>query len=357
MILKIITNPYIRGLTIVSAILSISLFIYNIFDANNVDLRIILEEKKNLIDNSLFEDKLKIFYDDIDLTSSKKLLFSYKFKVVNIGKKEIGINHFDTIGLKISNNKFLSKPHLDHNTSEYYLRKINLVTTGDSLIQFPSAIFNANDYFYFSFISNKDLDDKIDFMPIGTIKEQGAFRYDINRINQDIIYNFFKEPISTHLLRLCLYLSVILSLLGLVNIGLFLTSKISLYRQKSNRNHEVVSFKNIENYSYTKLDEVVFKRYVKEGSERLKIFDKQLSKFDKLKFHIKKYSLTEGYLKQSHDREELASLSLEKKKYLKILKEMQEDGYVYFDKRDIVKNNRLITVMQEFLRQTDKTKS
>jgi len=350
MILRFLANPYVKGLTIISAIVSLSLYLFGFISPNKVDLQLILEKKELLVNDYAFDKSLKVYYDSIEIGKNNRP-FLFTFKIINNGKKEIGYEYFDTIGLNLKNNSFLTKPILDSSTEEYYVKKAKLKTNGDSLILIPALIFNAKDFFRFSFISIERDQRPIEFSVMGNIKEQGKLNLITSSSNQNYIADFFKQSIVTHLIRLVFYLFIFLTFLGIINIGLFIIHWIIKVFQKNERKRNVETFKSLDNYFYTKIDDVVFSRYIDEGQEKLVLFNNKIQEMKKLNFHINKYSLTESYLNKVHSEQELKELSKEKKKYLFLLQELKKDGYLYFENGTIKKDIRLITLMQEFLSQ------
>jgi len=351
MLLKFLTNPYVRGLTILSAILSISILIYGWLNPNKIEFRLELESKEELINPKLIDEKLLVSYDSLELNVRNQNINKFRFKLKNWGTKELDETYYDSISIHLTNNQFIKLPTLDSINSDYFKKKIRLNIIGDSIIRIPSAIFNSKDGFTFSFKSVEYQNKPIEFSIIGNIKEQGNLNLSRKSEEQNSIQSLFNEKLSTHLIRLSFYSFVLVSLLGFLNLIILSGGKIIKIASKVERRSHVKRFKDLENYSYTRIDEVVFNRYILEGKDKLSLFNSKLSEVGKLKYHITKYSLTEEFVNKKHSKKEMALMSKEKQKYLNLVKEMKEDGFIYFENDELKKNLRLITFKQEFLSQ------
>jgi hypothetical protein len=354
MIIRFINHPYFKVLTYIAATIAILTYIKGCISPEEIDLQITLQSKTDLFDKSVLSDDFTLYFDSLIISNDEVKITQYEFKIENIGRKEIGFGFYESVGLKLSNSTFLVPPSISSYSKEYFFNSENLKIIGDSIIQIPSLTFNNKDFFQFKFICKEHLDAPMHIVPFGNLKEQGNLKLLMDNENVSIFSEVVDQTFGTHFKRLLFYLFVLLSLLGIVNFVLFLVNVFKNILKKKQRKTDINDFKSIENYHYTKIDDVIFARYIEEGSQNLELFNSKLFDISKLYFHIDKYNLTESYLNKNHSEQEIKKLSNEKKKYLLLLKDMKKDGYVFFEEGVIKKDLRLVSLMQELLRQLKK---
>lgn len=330
-----------------STFITVIAFLVPLFSPNRTNLCLIVSEKDKVVEFSSAIDKLVLKYDTINLLDAQTEIVNYKLDIYNHGNKPIHEADFDTIQIKLSNNKFLSKPKLDINTKDYFKRKIKLSVVGDSIIQIPSAIFNSKSGFRVEFLSLEKKELPIKIKASGTIIEQGEFilankTQELGMFSKAITGNF-----AVQCIRFFLFLFILLSIFGLFNIVKWIRKLFSKREISKSRKTQVNSFKSLDNYQHNLLNDIVYSRYIEEGDFKLVEMDKYLSNFDKLVYHIGKFSISESSL--NNDATDLAEMSDTKRKYFEILKIMKLDGYIHFVNNEIKVDRRMKTILSDFL--------
>jgi len=344
------TNPYVKGITIIAALLTLVLFGMSKVSPKKPELEVQLLKVEPLLPRTFPTNIFRLHKDSLDVTELRKKFNTYDIRIINKGKEDIGKDFYDTIKLKLSDIKFITEPSI-HNTSHNHLNYTNLEVIGDSLINFSSMIINSEEFFDISFLSASNEDNEIEIDVFGNIKGQGQIKFE-NDIKQKPFANILNESLLTHFGRLLFYAAIFLALIGFANLFIIGFRKWKNFQLIRQREKNVQKFKNLENYNYTRTDEVIFSKYIDQGIDVLKIYSNKISSLEKLDFHLNKYKLDENSLNKVYHVKDIESMVPTKREYLKLAQEIKLDGYVYFEEDKILKNNRLLSVLEEFIRNT-----
>ncbi|WP_163444459.1 hypothetical protein [Flavobacterium columnare] len=259
------SKTVITLLGIIGTIISI----YAFLQEKNVDLNYEIIANTNVLDFNADISKLEVTYDSTNLKQTKENLRIYTIKIINNGSQNLLKEFYDDnepLGIKINSGKIIEKPQVIETSNEYLKRNLKFFNLKENQVSFSKVILETNEYFTIKILvlHNKNKIPKL--ISLGKIAGQRNIEV-LNSLSIKDENNFFKKTYYgnfwVQLLRLISYFIIGIFIIAIVAI---IGTKIEDSRDKKRKIKLIESFKNLKNYSYTRMDDAIFDRYQKDDS-------------------------------------------------------------------------------------------
>lgn len=262
---RFLQNNISQTFIAIFGIIGTAITIYAFLQEKKANVRYELLSNINVLDFNANVNKLNVVYDSTNLRETKENIRIYTIKIINNGEQTLLNNYYDKndpLGLKIINAKIIEKPQVIEASNNYVRKNIKILAYKTDNFIFNPIILEKGEYYIIRFLVLYKTDLTPQLIPIGKIADQR----NIEIINSSDIKS--KEPfieqtyfgnIWVQLLRLVSYFFVGLLIILLV---LLLSEKIDNIISKNNRKKFLNEFRKRNDYSYAKIDDTIFNRYL-----------------------------------------------------------------------------------------------
>ena len=284
---KFFNNKFVKILLTFIAIIGTIVTVYSaFFQEKKVSLDYVILSNINVLDINADITRLDIQFDSISLKSKNENIKIINLKVVNNGSKNITLDFYDDndpIGFKLSNGYIVDKPELITSSNEYLKRNLlnRIKLESPNKVTFPKIILEANEYFIIKLLIIHKLNEIPEIYPFGKIAGQKEIRVSqiFEKSEAPILVQTFQGNIWIQLLRFIAYL--IFTILILVGV-IYVFGKIIKFKSKRKKKHLIKNFKKWGKYSYNRMDDALFDRYILHGDRIINSLYKITSNSDEL---------------------------------------------------------------------------
>ncbi len=351
------------------AIIGTSVTIYAaFFQEKHSNLQYIVTNSTNVLDVNADVSKLDILFDGVSIKEKKENIRIINVKIINSGNKDITIDYYDEndpIGIKISQGYLIDKPELISTSSNYLERNLKGKIVSDSInVKFPRIILESGESFMLKLmIIHKSIKIPI-ISSIGKVAGQKEIA--IIQISDKKELSFLPKTFQGNALiqitRLLIYtLITLFILIGFV----FTADRIKTYRVKKKNENLIKIFKSNDAYCYTRMDDVIFDKYIKYVNWINENDDRFMKSIITLTEDEKKLNqIYNTFLEKEKQLKELQSdhnnmqayfeFDTSYKKDLNLIDEMIHDGIVFKEGIELKINQKMrhtIILFKEFLRE------
>lgn len=244
------------------------------FQEKQINLQYEIMANSNVLDVKADISKLDIIYGGSSLKDKNENLRIINLKVVNTGSEHI-LNTFyddnDPLGFRVNEGAIIEIPEVLDASNEY-LRK-NIVISVDSLnrVKFSKVIFESNEFFILKLLVLHKSYSNPTITSLG--KVAGIKGIDVvNKIEFLEKQSFFKEVFGGNTLvqvakAFSYFLIAVLAIIGVVGISV----AISNLKDKRKRRKILATFLAESDNEFSRMDDVIFERYKKDGAQIIRI--------------------------------------------------------------------------------------
>ena len=255
----------IAAIGTLAAIITIYVFVSQ---SKKIKLQYEIMANTNVLDIHTELTKLDILYDGQSLKRGKDNLRIMNIKIVNNGSENILKTFYDDndpLGFTILNGKIIENPEILETSCDYLNQ--NLAVSLDSLgrVKFSKVIIEPNDYFVLKVLILHKSEISPDLVPVGKIAGVRIIDViDVSSIKESepFVKEVFAGNILIQVFRALAYIIFIIILIIIIAI---IATTISSWKEKRKRRKFVEEFKLTKDYYYKEVDDVIFRRYEKEG--------------------------------------------------------------------------------------------
>lgn len=363
---KIYNNKGLKVTLSIIALIGTLVTIYAaFFQEKHSNLQYLITTNTNVLDINAEVSKLDILFDGESLKDKEENIRIINVKISNIGNKDITIDFYDgndPIGINIHNGFLIDKPELISSSNDYIERNLKNRILSDSInIKFPNLIIDKGEFFILKLM----IIHKSSITPFLTSIGKIAGQKDIEIIQTvekketPFFVKTFQGNIWIQIIRLLLY--TIAAIIFIIVIA-FSVERINSVLTRKRSKKLVERFKQKEDYSYTRMDDAIFERYIKDGEgflEPMLILTESNEKLNEF------YNAS---LKKVGDKPKMPSSSSEdiisnvryestSEKNVKLINEMVNDGIIVKDGETLTINRpmrKTIELFVIFLRENKK---
>lgn len=264
---KLLDNYASKTLLTLFGLIGTIITIYAFFENQNVDLRYEIIANTNVLDFNADLNKLEVSYDSTNLKQTKENLRIFTIRIINNGNKTIIKELYDEndpIGLKISTGTLVEKPEIIKVSNDYIKRTLKVISYDSKKISLTPVIIEPDEYFIIKLLVLHKKDASPQIFSLGKIAGQKEITV-LNSIDikeqPSFILTTYSGNIWIQLLRLFSYFIIAVLIIIVI---IVLSQKINDVRDKNRKNKSIKGFKQTKDYSYTRMDDAIFDRYLKD---------------------------------------------------------------------------------------------
>ncbi len=284
-IVKLFDNYASKTLLTIFGLIGTIITIYAFFENQNVDLRYEIIANTNVLDFNADLNKLEVSYDSTNLKQAKENLRIFTIRVINNGNKPI-IKEFydenDPLGLKISTGTLVEKPEIIKTSNDYIKRTLKVINYDNKKISLTPIIIEPDEYFIIKLLVLHKKNTSPQIFSLGKIAGQKEIKV-LNSIDikeePSFIITTYSGNIWIQLLRLLSYFIIAVVIIIMI---VTLSEKITDVKEKNRKNKAIKGFKQTKDYSYTRMDDAIFDRYLKDDFYNLNDINKLIDNNIKL---------------------------------------------------------------------------
>lgn len=308
--------PFRRLATIIIAFIGLvgaSLTTYAFFfQEKKIDLQYEIIANSNVLDIKAELTQLDILYNGKSLKQKNQNLRIVNLRINNTGTEHILKTFYDDndpLGFKVVDGEIIENPEVLDASNEYL--KNNLVVTLESAnqVSFSKVIIESREFFVLKLLILHKYGSSPRIIPVG--KVAGVSRIDlVSKLEVAETKSFFKEVFKGNFwIQTAKSFFYFLIALSVIIITVSLGVGISSLKDKVKRKKLVKEFISKSEFQFTRMDEVIFERYKKEGSGPISSMNRSLSNEKMLNKRYQnwlksknKYSIPEDMLVEVHRR-------------------------------------------------------
>lgn len=345
---KIFENIALKTVITVMGLVGTAVTIFAFLQEKKVEIRYEIVSNTNVLDFNAEIGKLEVIYDSTNLKKSQENLRIYTVKIINNGNQNLLKEFYDEndpLGLQLSSGKIIEQPEVIQSSNDYLKRNVKIQVSNNEKINFSQVILESGEYYIIKLLvlHKTDLIPKI--TSYGKIAGQNNIQI-INTIDIKEESSFWKEAyygnIWVQLLRIVSYFIVAcLIIIAIVGMSVYITEKKDKRRKKNN----IVEFKSLKTYQYSKMDDAIFDRYKSDDAYVFKNVQQLIEDEDKLnrtyehlskRLKKKKYKRDDSYIRYRNDE-------------WSTIKGMLEDGIIFWDKERLTINQAMKETLDKFV--------
>ena len=356
-LVKLFDNYASKALLTFFGLIGTIITIYAFFEDQSVDLRYEIIANTNVLDFNADLNKLEVTYDSTNLKQTKENLRIFTIRVINNGNKAI-IKEFydnnDPVGLKISTGTLIEKPEIIKASNAYIKRTLKVVNYDSKKISFTPIIIEPDEYFIIKLLILHKKGSTPQISSLGKVAGQKEIKV-VNSVDVKEQPNFFKTTyygnIWIQLLRLISYFVVALII---IIIAVFTTQKFDEARENKRKRRMIKGFKLTKSYSYTRMDDAIFDRYLNDGFYNLNSIRNLIKNEDELNEIYNKLSeeMKSKEFKRFRRTDENGKYRYYDYRTWKTIKSMISDGIVIQDNNTLNINPSMKEALSKFLEYT-----
>ncbi|MFA6541517.1 MAG: hypothetical protein WCT99_07935 [Bacteroidota bacterium] len=267
--LRKITTIVVATLGFIATIISIYAFF---FQDKKVDIQYEIVANTNVLDINADVSRLDITYNGLSLKEKNEHLRIINLRIINRGTDNILKEYFDDndpLGFRISKGKLIEKPEIIETSSKYLKDNLKVSIDSTDRVMLPKVIIEPNESFVLKLLILHKSGETPEIVPTG--KVAGMKEYVVlNSLESKDDKPFFSQVFSGSLIvqtvRSIAYFVIVLIFIVIIGLSIDALSDV---KQKHNREQLVEDFKALKTYSYSKMDDAIFERYINKDSAQL----------------------------------------------------------------------------------------
>ena len=341
-----ISQTFIAFFGIIGTIITI----YAFLQEKKVELRYEILSNTNVLDFNADVNKLNVIYDSTNLRQTHENLRIYTIKIINIGEQTLTNNFYDKndlIGIKILNAKIIEKPQIIETSNNYINRNAKIINYTKNNFSFYPIIIEKGEFYTIKFLVLHKTNSSPKLISIGKIADQKNIEI-VNSIDikskEPFIEKTFLGNFWVQLLRLISYFFAG----ALIFITVMLLSEwFDNVSSKIKRQKLLKEFKKKSDYTYTKIDEAIFERYLNNDFFQLREMYYLLKNEEKLN---EKYTNSiEGLKNKEYRRIDRNKRIRYFSQEYHIINEMISDGIVFKEDEKLSINQPMKDTLEKFI--------
>ncbi len=327
--------------------------IYAFLQEKNVDLRYEIIANTNVLDFNAEISKLEVKYDSTNLKQTKENLRIFTLKIVNNGNQNILKEFYDEndpVGLQLSSGKIIEKPDIIQVSNDYLERNAKIEDYNYHRIKFSQVILESGEYYIVKLLVLHKTDSIPEIISFGKIAGQTKIEV-INEIDAKKELNFWQGVyygnIWVQILRL---LSYFIAVVLIIIIIVYISEKIDNVREKKRKRKNILEFKSLKTYQYTRMDDAIFDRYEKDGARSFKHMQTLLENEKKLNENYTEFSKqlkSKEY--RRYRRTEINTIIPIDSEDWTLINEMTNDGILFKEKEKLTINQAMRDTLDKFI--------
>jgi hypothetical protein len=261
---------------LIGALLTIYAFF---FQERKIDLQYQIIANSNVLDIRAELTKLDILYNGNNLKQKNQNLRVINLRIINTGTEHI-LNTFyddnDLLGFKVVDGEIIENPEVLDASNEYL--KNNLIVTSDStnLVRFSKVIIESREFFVLKVLILHKRGASPSIIPVGKVAGVSRIAL-VNKIEVTETKSFFKKVFEGNLwvqiAKSFFYFLIVLVAIIIIALS---GAGISDLKDKVKRKKLVKEFISTSGFGFTRMDEVIFERYKKDGVGVISDMNKRL---------------------------------------------------------------------------------
>lgn len=326
------------------------------FQTKETELQFEIISNSNVLDLNTDLSKLDIIYDSTSLKHSNQNLRIINIRVKNTGTEDILKNFYDDsdpLGLIIRDGTIIEKPNLINYSNDYLKNNLKLNRINSNKILFSNVILEHSEYFVLKFLVLHPRGKTPAFTAIG--KVAGINKINVIDIQQpkdkkSFWSQVFSGDILVQAVRAILYFSIVVIIIGIIAL---IVEGVSDFKSKKKRERLIHNFKRLETYSYSKMDDAIFNRFITEGDYSIVKMKSLIRDEATLNRRYKKWI---EKLKKKETEEEailnkevlIKPLFLNRRREWTVINEMLNDGIIIKDNNTLIINQPMKKTIELF---------
>ncbi|MCZ2223365.1 MAG: hypothetical protein LC122_07015 [Chitinophagales bacterium] len=253
----------------------------------------------------------------------------------------------DPIGIKLTGGKIIEKPQIIESSNNYIKRNIRVINYAKNQFNFNDIIIEKGENFVVKFLVLHKTDISPEVKSIGKIADQKNILV-VNAVDvknkEPFLENVFMGNFWVQLLRLISYFFVGI---GIIFLTIFVSEKIDHYSSKSRRKRLIDEFKKSDDYAYTRIDDAIFQRYIKDDFYLIRKMHYLLKNEDKLNlnYNNSKKELKNKEFRRIDNNKRVIYYSED----FQAINEMINDGIVFKESERLVINQPMKETIEKFI--------
>ncbi|MGB1247716.1 MAG: hypothetical protein ACPG4Z_02435, partial [Chitinophagales bacterium] len=236
-------------------------------------------------------------------------------------------------------------PEIIQTSSKYLSDNLSITRRNNNEAQFSQVILDAGEFYIVKLLILHKNDSLPELIPSGKIAGQKSIPLiNIGGVEQktSFLNVTFGGKIFSHLLRLLVYFIVgIVIFFLIIALLLKIENKLDIYQRKK----LVKTFKNDENYQYSRMDDVVFDRYIKNSADAVGELNSLLTKE---KVIIDKFKQAYDLAISKNDKSEAEFTSTFGDSLWNQIKRMINEGIILKNDGELVVNKSIKDTISNF---------
>lgn len=333
--------------------------IYSYFSQQRIiDLRYEILSNTNILDIRGDASQFDIMYDGKSLKATNENVKIISFRVINVGNTDILKTFYDEndpLGFIISNGIFLKKPEIIETSNKYLRDNLKVFSDSTNKINFSSIILESSEYFIIKVIFKYNLNEASPTIhSIGKIAGVKSIEV-LNSVEQKATESFFSTIFSGGILiQLSRSFGYSLIVIIFVVIITIFGSVIISYLSKKGRKRFVNFFKFDPKYTYNKMDDAIFNRFIDDDVEILNTMRRYIKKETLLNAVYKYALIAEKRGKKYPDIIHRSSFNhiLNEGRFNRrhdIIEKMITDGLVIKQENKLIINSSMKNTLEQFV--------
>ena len=315
----------------------------------------------NVLDINADITKLDIIYDGSSLKTNNQSLRLINLRIRNTGNQSILKSFYDTndpLGISILNGKIIEKPEIIGTSSDYITKNlvVNYDTTGK--LFFNDLIIEPNEFYSVKLLILHNSNQTPEILSVGkiaSIKEIPIVSLTQQAKKEMSFWIItYGGNILSQLLRALSYSVVVIIIIALIAASI---ENISSSKKKHKRNRLIRQFKELDSYTFNRMDDAIFTRFKDSDLPNLLRYSNLLKDENRLN---QKYNNWVNKLKKNVEDEilenEIASKELQlndtffthRSEWI-IINEMISDGFIIKDKDKLLINQPMKRSLNQFI--------
>jgi hypothetical protein len=344
----------LRNTVAVAGFISSFIGIYTFFFQNSKpNLKFEITSNTSVTGNNFNDSTLDISYQNSRLKESHESLKIINLKVSNTGGGDILASSYDSqfpIGFRVSGGSIIEKPRILSASNKYIKEKLQ-INSDSTKLDFNNVILESESFYIVEILIIHPESKDPSFEAYGKVagqKEISLVSLMQDGKQEDSFWNkVFSGNLYVQLMRLLLYT---IGFLGFFIMLLFSIAKTIDYIGVLRRRATVKRYQDSIKNNYNRMDEVIFRRFEKEGPKRLKYFLYLLDQESQMQRVFE-------YIESQKNIFERAFGNLFHpftKREIDCVKFLVDDCYLVKDNDSVIVNKRLKESLEVFLKFIDK---
>lgn len=327
--------------------------IFAFLQEKKVDLRYEIIANTNVLDFNAEISKLEVKYDSTNLKQTKENLRIFTLKVINNGNQNILKEFYDNndpLGLQLSSGKIIEKPDIIQVSNDYLKRNLKIEDYNFQRIKFSQVILESGEYYIIKLLVLHKTDSIPKIISFGKVAGQTKIEV-INEIDAKKELNFWQGVyygnIWVQLLRLISYFLVVVLIIIFI---VFISEKIDNVRDRKRKKRNIIEFKALKTYQYTRMDDAIFDRYEEDGARIFKHMQTFLEDEKKLNENYNELSkqLKSKEYKRYRRLDSNTRIHLDSEDWT-LINEMTNDGILFKEKEKLTINQAMKDTLDKFI--------